>query len=84
VTSVASQCTGAQTAFVSTPACNAVGNNTTPCCRADFNHINGLSVQDIFDFLNAWFAGTLSADVNGGGLSVQDIFDFLNMWFAGC
>jgi hypothetical protein len=26
-------------------------------CPADFNGQNGLTVQDIFDFLNAWFAG---------------------------
>jgi hypothetical protein len=32
---------------------------TVPChaCPADFNHSGGLSTQDIFDFLNAWFAG---------------------------
>jgi hypothetical protein len=41
-------------------------------------------VQDIFDFLNAWFAGNANADFNGGGLAVQDIFDFLNAWFSGC
>jgi hypothetical protein len=41
-------------------------------------------VQDIFDFLNAWFAGSPAGDFNGGGLTVQDIFDFLNGWFAGC
>jgi hypothetical protein len=29
--------------------------NTT--CPADFNHAGGLTVQDIFDFLAAWFAG---------------------------
>jgi YVTN family beta-propeller protein len=52
-------------------------------CAADFNG-GGLAVQDIFDFLNAWFAGLPSADFNGGGLAVQDIFDFLNAWFAGC
>jgi hypothetical protein len=52
-------------------------------CAADFNG-GGLAVQDIFDFLNAWFAGAPSADFNGGGLAVQDIFDFLNAWFAGC
>ena len=43
-----------------------------------------LSVQDIFDFLNAWFSNDSAADFNGNGLSVQDIFDFLNAWFAGC
>jgi hypothetical protein len=26
-------------------------------CPADFNGVNGLGVQDIFDFLAAWFAG---------------------------
>ncbi len=54
-------------------------------CPADFNHIGGLTVQDIFDFLNAWFAADSAADFNhAGGLTVQDIFDFLNAWFAGC
>jgi hypothetical protein len=54
-------------------------------CAPDFNGVGGLTVQDIFDFLNAWFAGLPSADFNHvGGLTVQDIFDFLNAWFAGC
>jgi hypothetical protein len=54
-------------------------------CGADANGDGALSVQDIFDFLGAWFAGQPSADFNGtGGLSVQDIFDFLGAWFAGC
>jgi probable HAF family extracellular repeat protein len=54
-------------------------------CRADFNHSGDLSTQDIFDFLNAWFAASAAADFNGAnGLTEQDIFDFLNAWFAGC
>ncbi len=58
---------------------------SVPGCQADFNGDGALSVQDIFDFLGAWFAGTPSADFNGtGGISVQDIFDFLGAWFAGC
>jgi hypothetical protein len=56
---------------------------TSPCV-ADFNQSGGLEVQDIFDYLNAWFAGDSLADFNGGGLAVQDIFDYLNAWFAGC
>ena len=56
----------------------------TAPCAADFNNSGSLSVDDIFDFLNAWFAGNPAADFNGGGLAVQDIFDFLNAWFAGC
>ncbi|HMN40774.1 MAG TPA: GC-type dockerin domain-anchored protein [Phycisphaerales bacterium] len=88
-------CCNATACSVSTPAactgayqgdstvCGPPGNPTT-CCRANFNQIDGISVQDIFDFLNAWFAGDPRADFNGGGLGVQDIFDFLNAWFAGC
>ena len=66
------------------------------CCRADFNGDGVRSVQDIFDYLAAWFgecngtqAGTpcngRNADFNGSGsITVQDIFDFLAAWFAGC
>ncbi|HMN41155.1 MAG TPA: GC-type dockerin domain-anchored protein [Phycisphaerales bacterium] len=58
--------------------------NIQAFCPGDFNRSHGLAVQDIFDFLNAWFAGNPDADFNGNGLAVQDIFDFLNAWFAGC
>ena len=56
-----------------------------PTCAADFNGANGVTVQDIFDYLAAWFAGTPNADFNGAnGVTVQDIFDYLAAWFAGC
>ena len=60
---------------------------TRPTCAADFNRSGGampLTVQDIFDFLNAWFESDARADFNGRGLSIQDIVDFLNAWFVGC
>ncbi|HMN41639.1 MAG TPA: hypothetical protein PKE29_12395 [Phycisphaerales bacterium] len=78
----------------SVPVCQYTGDP----CRADFNRDGTFEVQDIFDFLNAWFAGCMvvgvtppstyncpqPADFNGSGaLEVQDIFDFLNAWFAG-
>ena len=54
-------------------------------CAADYNFVNGLGVQDIFDYLQAWFAGNPRADFDGaGGIGVQDIFDFLGAWFVGC
>jgi hypothetical protein len=54
-------------------------------CPADFNCDGAPTVNDIFDFLNAWFAGNNKADINGtSSLEVQDIFDFLTTWFAGC
>ena len=59
--------------------------NLGTVCRADFDGNNAVSVQDIFDFLNAWFALDPRADFNGmNGITPQDIFDFLNAWFAGC
>ena len=57
----------------------------TATCLADFNGSGTVTVQDIFDFLTAWFAASPRADVNRSGtITVQDIFDFLTAWFAGC
>ncbi len=54
-------------------------------CPADFNRDGAINVQDIFDFLTAWFAGNPAANINGvNGTNVQDIFDFLAIWFQGC
>jgi GH15 family glucan-1,4-alpha-glucosidase len=50
----------------------------------DYNHSGSLTVGDIFDFLNGWFAGSPDADFDGNGLAVSDIFSYLNAWFAGC
>jgi hypothetical protein len=56
-----------------------------PVCPADFNGVGGVSVQDVFDFLAAYFAALPGADFNGvGGVSVQDVFDFLAAYFSGC
>lgn len=83
----ASACAGANTKFVSgVTLCNAAGNRVTPCCRADYNQQSGVTVQDVFDFLSAWFAGNPWADFTANGVgtpSVQSIFDYLNAWFAG-
>lgn len=54
-------------------------------CIADFNGIDGVSLDDLFNFLAAYFAGDPSADVNGiDGVTLQDLFDFLAAYFAGC
>jgi hypothetical protein len=88
---IQANCVGSGTAgavFATTSgACNAGDSTTTPCCYADYNKTGGITVADIFDYLNSWFAGSLYAKVGGDGasgtLAVQDIFDFLNAWFAG-
>ncbi len=57
----------------------------TPPCNADIDQSGQLSVQDIFDFLAAYFAGSSNADFNdSGALTLQDLFDFLAAYFAGC
>ncbi|MBY0313364.1 MAG: hypothetical protein K2W85_14950 [Phycisphaerales bacterium] len=66
--------------------CNASGVNTAPCCLADFNKMGGIEVNDIFSYLNDWFANSNFADFGGDGTTapdVNDIFSFLNAWFAG-
>jgi hypothetical protein len=56
-----------------------------PTCPADFNDSGDVSVQDIFDFLSAYFSNAPNADFNNsGGITVQDIFDFLSAYFTGC
>jgi hypothetical protein len=56
-----------------------------PPCPADVNASGSVTVQDIFDFLAAYFSQDPRADFNRSGtISVQDIFDFLAAYFAGC
>ncbi len=53
-----SACTGlGSTAGATNSTCSPNSCVPHPVCRADFNNSAGLEVQDIFDFLNAWFAG---------------------------
>jgi hypothetical protein len=54
-------------------------------CHADYDGLGGVAVQDIFTYLNDWFAALPRADFNGvDGLTIQDIFDYLNVWFGAC
>jgi uncharacterized protein (TIGR03118 family) len=54
-------------------------------CPGDFNVDGRVTNQDIFDFLNAWFAADRRTDVDrADGVDVQDIFAFLGAWFSGC
>jgi len=56
-----------------------------PLCPADWNANGIATVQDIFDFLSAYFGNLPSADINfSGALGTQDLFDFLAAYFAGC
>jgi hypothetical protein len=80
---------GAAGAFFATGTgtCNSGPVSNSPCCYANYNKVNGITVQDIFDFLGDWFAGNPFANTGGtgaaGSLNVQNIFDFLSDWFNG-
>ncbi len=77
--------TDAQIAALGGPNARGIVYPRPAPCAADFNGQNGVTVQDIFDFLSAYFAGSTNADFNhSGGVTVQDIFDFLGAYFVGC
>lgn len=65
---------------------SAIGLTCTHAgCPGDFNGLGDVTVQDIFDFLQAYFAGGLAADFTGEGMvTVEDLFTFLAMWFTPC
>jgi hypothetical protein len=64
--------------------CGAPGNPIA-CCPANFNQTNGVEIQDLFDFLTAWFAHSMSADFNHDNtLSTSDVWAFTSAWYAGC
>jgi hypothetical protein len=65
-------------------ACGPQGNPTT-CCPANFDGINGLAVQDVFEFMNTWLAARPGADFNHDGMiTLQDLVDMISAWFQGC
>lgn len=67
------------------PGCNGA-SLTAPCCHADFNKTGGVTVQDVFDYMTAWFGGSALAVFGGDGTGVpvaQDLFNFMGAWFAG-
>lgn len=64
---------GSGTLHISRP-----GGSLCPC---DWNGVNGRSLQDVFDFLQDWFAGR--GDFNQSGQSdLQDLFDFLTCYLT--
>jgi len=54
-------------------------------CPADFNADRQVGVQDIFDFLELFFAGDIRADVDASAtIQLDDLFSFLASYFSGC
>lgn len=56
-----------------------------PPCPGDFNGQDGVTIDDLFLYFNAWFTSDPSADFDGqNGVGIDDLFLFLNAWFVGC
>jgi hypothetical protein len=56
-----------------------------PPCVADFNEDGSVNSNDLFSFLDAYFASDPRADVNDDdAINSNDFFFFLDAFFAGC
>lgn len=69
-------------AFTVTGAASAIARYA-PCCGCDWNRSRVLDSQDLFEYLDSFFAGTADFDRNGATTS-SDFFAFLACFFAGC
>jgi hypothetical protein len=59
--------------------------NISARCPTDFDGNGVVSIDDIFIFVNAWFANDPRADFDKSGVrTIDDIFIFINQWFTGC
>ena len=93
-------CTGTTCTITAATSCGGtyLGTNTTcqgsptnhiTCCPANFDLLDNVTADDIFAFLDAWFAQSgqtgpsLSADFDRSTVvTADDIFSFLDAWFA--
>ncbi len=55
-----------------------------PGC-VDVNADLTITIQDLFDYLTAYFNGNAEGDFNrSGAITVQDLFDYISAFFNGC
>lgn len=56
-----------------------------PQCPGDFDGQNGVTIDDLFLYINAWFTSDPAADFDGqNGVGIDDLFLYINAWFVGC
>jgi hypothetical protein len=54
-------------------------------CASNISCGNGVTFDDLFLYINAYFQGLPSADFNGvGGVTIDDLFLYINAYFVGC
>ena len=71
---------------ISVASCDQT-NTPQGCCYADVDHSGGVSIDDLFRFLNGWFHQSPYTNVGGDGVTsptIDDLFLYINLWFAGC
>ena len=54
-------------------------------CPADFSRTAGVTIDDLFMYMNAYFTGNTRADFDReNGVTIDDLFLYINAWFVGC
>lgn len=54
-------------------------------CPADLTHDRIVTIEDVFEYLRAYFGQQPDADFNGDGvMTLEDLLTFLAAWFEGC
>lgn len=62
-----------------------VAANGKGACPADYDNRNGVAIDDLFLFINGYFAGHPAADMNADrSVQIDDLFLYVNDWFVGC
>lgn len=62
-----------------------VGVNGVGRCAADYDHLNGVGIDDLFSYINGWFIGHPATDGNADrSVGIDDLFGYINEWFVGC
>jgi hypothetical protein len=55
------------------------------CCVGDFNHAGGVTVEDLFGYLEAWLSGNPQADANADGQTgFEDLTIYIQSFLGGC
>jgi len=55
------------------------------CCAADFDQNGAVSVGDLLDFVQRWFAGNAMTDLDdSGSVSLSDLIGFVQAYLGGC
>jgi hypothetical protein len=61
------------------------GGGTTPPCAVDWDHDGSVTVRDIFEYLNGWFAGDERCDFDHNGhRGADDVIEYIGAWMNGC